>query len=176
MKSVLISIQPKYCELIANGKKTVEVKKAKPKIDVPFKCYIYMTRGKPTFEQSAFRDEISNGKVIGEFICDRIYYIKNLVTAFSIDYDEKLTNRIGNASCLDFWDMRNYLQDKDGYAWHISELVIHDEPKLLEKFFKPCGNCDKKGTMRCTEEITPCRATKITRPPQSYCYVEELGV
>ena len=46
MKAVLISIQPKWCELIANGKKTVEVRKTKPKIDVPFKCYIYCTQGK----------------------------------------------------------------------------------------------------------------------------------
>ena len=43
MKSVLISIQPKWCELIASGKKTIEVRKSKPKLDVPFKCYIYCT-------------------------------------------------------------------------------------------------------------------------------------
>ena len=35
MKSVLISIQPKWCELIANGGKTIEVRKTKPKIDTP---------------------------------------------------------------------------------------------------------------------------------------------
>lgn len=43
MKSVLISIKPKWCELIAGGKKTIEVRKTKPKIDTPFKCYIYET-------------------------------------------------------------------------------------------------------------------------------------
>lgn len=46
MKSVLISIQPKWCEFIANGKKTVEVRKTKPKLDTPFKVYIYCTRNK----------------------------------------------------------------------------------------------------------------------------------
>ena len=45
MKSVLISIQPKWCELIASGKKTVEVRKTKPKLETPFKCYIYCTQG-----------------------------------------------------------------------------------------------------------------------------------
>ena len=30
MKSVLISIHPKWCELIASGKKTVEVRKTVP--------------------------------------------------------------------------------------------------------------------------------------------------
>lgn len=33
MKSVLISIHPKWCELIADGKKTVEVRKTRPKIE-----------------------------------------------------------------------------------------------------------------------------------------------
>lgn len=33
MKSVLISIKPKYCELIVNGEKTIEVRKSRPKIE-----------------------------------------------------------------------------------------------------------------------------------------------
>ena len=44
MKSVLISIKPKWCELIASGKKTVEVRKTRPKLETPFKCYIYCTK------------------------------------------------------------------------------------------------------------------------------------
>ena len=47
MKSVMISIHPKWCKLIANGKKTVEVRKTKPKIKTPFKCYIYCTNAAP---------------------------------------------------------------------------------------------------------------------------------
>ena len=46
MKSILISIQPKWCELIASGKKTIEVRKTRPKLETPFKCYIYETKGK----------------------------------------------------------------------------------------------------------------------------------
>jgi len=41
MKSVILSIQPKWCELIASGRKTIEVRKTRPQIDTPFKCYIY---------------------------------------------------------------------------------------------------------------------------------------
>lgn len=94
MKSVLISIKPKYCELIANDKKTIEIRKTKPRIDTPFKCYIYCTKGdlniysdgkqyvtdclnllnnnaKESFEKTSnFRKW--NGKVIGEFICSEI--------------------------------------------------------------------------------------------------------
>lgn len=43
VKSVLISIRPKWCELISSGEKTVELRKTRPKLDVPFKCYIYCT-------------------------------------------------------------------------------------------------------------------------------------
>ena len=31
--SVLISIQPKWCELIANGQKTIEIRKTRPKME-----------------------------------------------------------------------------------------------------------------------------------------------
>ena len=81
MKAVLISIKPKYCELIASGKKTVEVRKTRPKIDAPFKCYIYCTKGKtpflmPTYSSGKLDEsdiwEVGNGKVIGEFICTEI--------------------------------------------------------------------------------------------------------
>ena len=43
-KAVLISIRPKWCELIASGKKTIEVRKSRPKMEPPFKCYIYCTK------------------------------------------------------------------------------------------------------------------------------------
>ena len=45
-KAVLISIRPEWCDKIASGRKTIEVRKTKPKLDTPFKCYIYMTKQK----------------------------------------------------------------------------------------------------------------------------------
>lgn len=42
-KAVLLSIRPKWCEKIANGEKIVEVRKTRPKMNTPFKCYIYCT-------------------------------------------------------------------------------------------------------------------------------------
>ena len=92
MKSVLISIKPKWCELIASGKKTIEIRKTKPRTDTPFKCYIYCTKhsrehlvrmpdgshriydgwnyGK-SCTMLHFKGEC-NSKVIGEFICSEI--------------------------------------------------------------------------------------------------------
>ena len=42
-KAVLISIRPKWVEKIASGEKTIEVRKTRPKLDTPFRCYIYCT-------------------------------------------------------------------------------------------------------------------------------------
>lgn len=48
MKSVLISIRPEWCAKIASGEKTVEVRKTRPKMNPPFKCYIYCTKLRQT--------------------------------------------------------------------------------------------------------------------------------
>lgn len=209
MKSVLISIQPKWCDLIASGKKTIEVRKSRPKIDTPFKCYIYMTATK---ERCRFweyitayknnKGDIVDGsqKVIGEFVCDRIYEIKNLGSRFMIGNDIALTNRTARESCLEFPDLRAYLKDKNGYAWHISKLKIYDKPKELVEFRKCdiyCGDCkhivlptDRLSLSDCDrrcdkfnkdllfyDSFNRCEEclelNTITRPPQSLCYVEE---
>lgn len=54
MKDVLISIQPKWVEKIASGEKTIEVRKTRPKIDTPFKVYIYATK---TGERLVLKDD-----------------------------------------------------------------------------------------------------------------------
>ena len=74
MKSVLISIQPKWCELIASGKKTVEVRKTRPKLETPFKVYIYCSKGFKPNTSYSYKTWAGYGKVIGEFVCDRIDY------------------------------------------------------------------------------------------------------
>lgn len=102
MKAVMLSIQPKWCEKIANGEKTVEVRKTRPKLETPFKCYIYMTKEKdrlvevvhkgerlwgdimyqedtPLFVKTFDKDSLVGsalysrcGKIIGGFVCDYI--------------------------------------------------------------------------------------------------------
>lgn len=81
MKSVLISTKPKWCELIASGKKRIELRKTKPKLKPPFKCYIYETKWKsaiPTFiDEEGHVSYECGGKVIGEFVCDEIETLFN---------------------------------------------------------------------------------------------------
>lgn len=170
-KSVLISIQPKWCELIASGKKTVEVRKSKPKLDVPFKCYIYCSKDEPLYRSGVKfccnNGEFGNGKVIGEFVCDEIQTIhKDDFSAYGI-YDCSDDDVI--ASCMQEGLLWDYGQGKDLYFWHISKLKIYDEPKELDELRKPI-ECHR-GIAR--ENCKGCWDCEITRPPQSWCYVEE---
>ena len=164
MKSVLISIQPRWCELIASGKKTVEVRKTKPKIDTPFKCYIYCTQGKTLDDILTFAeykngeymgDYYANGKVIGEFVCDKI-------TMSFVGYNaDGLPSYWGilDGSCLTPNELVCYGEWKTLYGWHISDLVIYDKPKELSEF---------------VVERYPCLAI-LKRPPQSWCYIDHLA-
>ena len=193
MKSVLISIQPKWCELIASGKKTVEVRKTRPKLEPPFKVYIYCTGGPPYLNSHngycylEERDVLGyrgtglycrlNNRVIGEFVCDDIAKILNFVTHFGVEgRPERELNTIARASCLDYMDMLGYLgTEKDGYAWHISDLVIYDQPKKLSEFRRDCPDNVRSCAMCKHGDYTGMKCTPITRPPQSWCYVEEGG-
>ena len=157
-KSVLISIRPEWCEKIASGQKTIEARKTRPKIDTPFKCYIYETKGMCSVPQfvgeEGHMDFRGRGQVIGEFVCDEVYECD----ADSNGLFEKHTKEHLSGTCLDWAQIFHYT---NGYmplfGWHISDLVIYDKPRELREFCK-AGFSSK---------ITR------TRPPQSWCYVEE---
>lgn len=196
MKSVLISIRPKWCHKIIDGKKKIEVRKTKPKLATPFKVYIYCSAGSYDWRKdpwtTAYRpqnSEITNmsQKVIGEFVCDKFYLIKNRGGSFSIAGEEQsVTNEIARQSCLDYDDMVSYFGNKDGYGWHISNLKIYDEPKELSDFYvhkyDSIDYCDGCVHHECpVTEYPCCECSKDERnraylysPPQSWCYVEEL--
>lgn len=167
MKAVMLSINPKWCSLILNGEKTVEIRKTKPKISVPFKCYIYCTKGKPlllkrkcysekycgetcidTIAKSDIdiynKDYVCQGKVIGEFVCEGIG--KNNIEG--LKWWDMLEHLL-KCSCLKMSELQEYVANKIFYTWSIDNLVIYDKPKDLSEF-------------------------GLTRPPQSWCYVEEL--
>lgn len=44
MNEIMLSVRPKWCEKICSGEKTIEVRKTLPKLQMPFKCYIYCTQ------------------------------------------------------------------------------------------------------------------------------------
>lgn len=175
MKSVLISIKPEWVEKITSGKKTIEVRKSAPK-EVPFKAYIYCSYG----DMKTNYYLKGRGKVIGEFICDKVYSIKNQGNSFVVANEEQgVTNEIARQSCLDYDDMVGYLGNKDGYGWHISDLKIYDKSKELSEFRKS-GFMTEEEWLFNLYPNTHChydawaKKFEITRPPQSWMYVEEI--
>ena len=152
-KAVLISIRPEWCEKIINGQKTIEVRKTRPKMDKPFKCYIY---------------KCGNGKVIGEFLCDQI---------ININGAERIQSDAARQTCLEPAELHQYLGAATGFGWHISNLKIYDTPRELDGFRRACKNdwwCESCA-MYCEHNGTCGNGSlQIRRPPQSWCYVEEL--
>lgn len=198
-KAVLIRIRPEWCEKIINGRKTIEVRKTRPKMDTPFKCYIYCTAGRPDLnipisQERLMRDyletgsmksmncPLGNGKVIGEFTCNRV---TNLFSnsRFWLDEDDVLH------TCLSAAEMRKYANGANGlYGWHISGLKIYNTPKELSEFSPVCRykNDDKSCPSRrvaCSYQKYDCNpdgsinlvecGRTLERPPQSWRYVVE---
>lgn len=135
-KAVLISIRPMWYQKIMSGQKTVEVRKTRPKMNPPFKCYIY---------------KCGNGKVIGEFLCDEI------IEDRTYGHNEEFYR----AACMSAYDAAAYAMQSPMYGWHISDLRVYDHPRDLWEF---------TGLRETKYGLAP---GPITRPPQSWRYVEE---
>ena len=185
-KAVLISIRPQWCEKIASGEKTIEVRKTRPKLETPFKCYIYCTLPKYPHEDFVATDYprpqfYGGGKVIGEFICDAITRVN--ICGFWDDSGKQLDNRLKD-TCLTSEEFGNYLGENVGYGWHISNLKIYDAPKNLGEFWRDCleysefsTNCWSCENVCGDGDETDCNTDGrlyLHRPPQSWCYVQEV--
>lgn len=193
-KSVLISIQPKWCELILRGEKTIEVRKTKPKLELPFKCYIYQSKGRDrlievmkdgnlnygeiyhgktvfikTRENSGYKGLFGREqKVIGEFVCDDIFEI------VKVGYTMRET--------LQYRAVKDCTVLSDEIFDH-SCLTKNEIEKYLDGrkgyawhisklviYDKPKELGEFEGLRKTKFGYEP---IEIKRPPQSWCYVEE---
>ena len=150
-RSVMLSIHPKWCALIADGRKTVEIRTTRPKIDPPFKCYIYETKSEseiPWVDEDGHFIFKGRGAVIGEFVCDWIIPIIGLSNGIFLPCGETdLKNAcLSNEELIKYFGLMG-----DGYAWNISDIVIYDTPRPLSDF-------------------------GLRRPPQSWCYAKEVNI
>jgi len=177
MKSILLSIKPKWVAKILNGEKTIEIRKTMPKCDLPIDVYIYCTKDNHqrliyTGKRGFYPPDLANGKVVAKFTLNKVeeIYYECGNNGISIDgykwfYTEEIdiVQDFEKSTCLNEYELFNYLQPKEaggtpcGYAWHISNLVIFDEPKYLCDFWNT-----KKGVFCCP----------LTKAPQNYCYIE----
>lgn len=187
-KAVMLSIRPKWVEKIANGEKTIEVRKTRPKLDTPFKAYIYCTMPDAKDPHNILelhgadgKIRKANGKVIGEFTCDRIDRLAPANDPYGI-YD------IGDdyvlQTCLENGALWDYGHGTPLYGWHISDLRIYDAPKKLGEFWRDCleyselsTNCWSCENVCGDGDETDCNTDGrlyLHRPPQSWCYVEAM--
>lgn len=152
--SILLSVNPPYAEWLVSGEKTIEWRK-KP---LPFgKAYIYETKKGG-----------GRGAVIGAV--EVLGYTK-----FSNEcYIQEETIKDGRVD-IDY--LRLYMGLKPIYANHVLSPRRYYDPKPLSDFRLPCDHVNDCGTcQRYQKQIygwAKCK-DKITRPPQSWCYVEEV--
>ena len=146
MKAVLISIQPKWVEKIASGEKTIEVRKTMPKLETPFKCYIYATwngnRKEILVKQNGclFCEDYrkasglqrASGKVIGEFVCDRIDEYRAEFTDLEY-YDARDKN-----VCQNTIKRVEEIEDDDGVIYRYETSNEEDNPDDCVFLKKSC--------------------------------------
>jgi predicted transcriptional regulator len=172
-KNVLISINPQWRELIASGKKTIELRKTKPSVDTTYKCLIYETKGQYIKWTNGWHTKYGygRGKVVGEFVCNYIDTYECEFSPFDCCYirqiykddnghehklirltskDDDYINWVLPNSCVSYMELKKYMGYGVNrfYGWHISDVKIYDKPKELSEF-------------------------GLKRPPQSWCYIKE---
>ena len=189
-RAVLISIRPEWVDKILSGEKTLEVRKSRPKLETPFKCYIYCAKGRKPWVLDGFSGIRQDGNVVAEFTCDKIDVIRRMGIPENFDYCYLPLNEWGNddieteirdimGSCIPKERLNQYAGKTPVlYAWHISDLKIYDTPKELPEFhtWKKCKSCSKSGyeSTACIYDENCIVPAVITKAPQSWCYVEEL--
>ena len=166
MKAVLLSIRPNWCKLIWSGMKTLEVRRTRPKLETPFKVYVYCTKcpqhiitifkdgeeiadgeiyhGKPAFVKcdKYLPEDIRNKTqaVIGEFICDEIENVVIPYPSYQNELDPKLILKSG----VPYTQLHRYASSgktrDDLFFWHISNFKLYEEPVRLKDFWaiQPC--------------------------------------
>lgn len=166
MKAVMASIRPTWCEdIFLKQRKLTEIRKSTPKLEQPFKVYVYCTRDTgghnfnvPITPEHLLADvavngmkcmncESGNGKVIGEFICDWVLNIPPIpgTTVYNIAIQELAR------ACLSAEQLRKYGRGAMLYGWGISRPKLYARPRALADF-------------------------GLARPPQSWQYVEEAEI
>ena len=140
------------------------------------------------------------GRVIGEFTCKKITGLTHVGKTGSWEPEclnvmapgsyYKPADELLKAACMSKEAAEKYLKGRDGYGWHISDLKIYDKPRDLDEFSRfgffgmgrsncVCGNWRCKNYEPSESYMIPptCKIDgfSIFRPPQSWCYVEELS-
>lgn len=177
-KAVLMSIKPKWAEKIFEGKKTIEIRRTRPSIPTPFTVYVYETKAQfvKSVRGACTTYGYGRGKVIGSFVCDRIY--KYTFSNYEARY--RINDVDIAKTCLNHPELIAYGKEKPLYGWHITEPKLFEKPRDITEFalygkcaedcdeYDICARDSEDGRMSCKYF----KRTFLKRPPQSYCFVE----
>lgn len=195
MKAVLISIRPNWCKLIWAGVKTVEVRRSRPKLETPFKCYIYCTKA-PKKLITIIRDgedwggEVYHGKpvfitwngvlasdnpidrstqmVVGEFICDDIRRIGPEYCAVKEDIESAIAG-----SCLSIKQVKEYAGWDIGMNYADMKDLYGWHISDLKIYKEPVKLKDFWGIQPCNGKCRTCRRMDVKT---GECKGENLGI
>lgn len=171
-KSVLISIRPRWASLILSGEKTLEIRRTCPRLSPPFKCYIYCSKARRPWVRKDLPGIRQDGYILAEFMCDTITRLAHVgFTGIPSPVKLMAMDKNGFAkpagtfnidpSCMMLSEIERYLDGRDGFAWHISQLKIYDAPEQLSRF------------TRLQDTGFGAAPMPFKRAPQDWCYVEE---
>ncbi len=159
-KAVMISIKEIHNKNIESGRKISELRTLPPKLKPPFKVYTY---------ESGFG---GRHKIVNEWIC------KDMITWRII---MGVPAHLPKVACVSIEEIKAYSGKdyKNITEMKISDLKIYDKPKELSEFciMKKCNACKSGYESNACIYDNNCKVpVPLTRPPQSWCYVEELAI
>ena len=196
----MISIKPKWCAKIMNGEKTIEVRKNKALANAIQKLidengyadiYVYCTKdknliytdgtdGKGDYVDYKYYDsykgdenDIGSGRVVFKFRCREVKEISWQIGLHELE--QQPFSDFLDKCCLSYFELKDYLNMENGYAIHISDLEIFDEPKELSEFrYATCPktNCEYCKYNKTVEGDLYCTRKTLTKAPQNFCCVE----
>ncbi len=125
---ILMSIKPKWCEMIFSGQKIDEIRKTKPNgpLGQKYIVYIWQTDG---------------GGIVGRFTVRVFSYMQAYKD--EITGEKHLTNQIGLRHCVSDQELFDYLYGNGqkpgkpypgGWAWRIEQVMKFPKPLGLDFF------------------------------------------
>lgn len=197
MKAILISDYAKWCALMMNGIKTIEVRKNKALASAIqnlineygyAEIYVYCSKDKK-YANLVNRGGFITGMVAFKFRC---YKVEEHTASFSNDigcqsadlFVDEETEQILKKACLTNEELYKYLNAnlldemdtdyKTFFAIYIHKLEVFDKPRELNEFKRYHEPSEHSACWKCKRFGTGCVSCSITKAPQNFCYVEVL--
>lgn len=163
--AIILSMKPKWCDLILSGHKTIEIRKTIPDIQIPFTVYIYKIK----YDSS----KADSGKIVGEFVCNNIRDARDITSS-----------EFNLGTCMTIQQWHEYTATYRGniYALYVSNVKRYANPIPITRFHKRCeNNFYKDKCMKCKysdirydipsdEFYNKACHNYIQRASQSWCY------